>query len=201
MTSSDYIIRVKSDKLSFPMKCPVCGEYADAEGTIPAMSARERQVGQSITRHTSHAAGGYYAIVRSTPDFKTTTPYRIPTCARHAISYEDMGRIRTPCGIFNALFIVLLIFQAFFILGSFYVWGGPQLNDFLLLALTIIGLIITNRLSGPTVLEKAVKVIDNSGNFGGLILQIRNSEYAEELLQLNSSTAERVTPILRSESD
>ncbi len=59
----------------------------------------------------------------------------------------------------------------------------------ILLAVCVIGLVITGVASGPTKLERAIKVLDISKNSGMLILQIRNRRYAEELVMLNPTSA------------
>ena len=197
----EYVIQITANKANLPMKCPVCGEPATDEGTVPAMSAMDRGAAQDATRHTSFAGsghfwsmggGGYYSSSGERVNSGAVNRFRIPACDRHAISFEETARLRAPCAICNGLLIISTLFLIFSILGSFAVSGGPELISIVLLVLAIIGLVITGLASGPTELEKSVKVLDSSEGFGMMILQIRSKEYADELLRLNPMAAKLV---------
>jgi len=88
MFSSEFIIRIKSRRFVFPTRCPVCGEPADQEGSIPAISARDREAVRNM-----HTFSG-----KRSPGFSNVTPLRIPACERHALKFEDMKRFGAPCG-------------------------------------------------------------------------------------------------------
>lgn len=179
------------------MRCPVCGEPANDEGTIPAMSAMDRGQAEASTRHISFAGSGHFWSMGGSGYFGSTpgqvgrgavNRFTIPTCEKHAISFEETARLRAPCGICNGLLIILTIFLSVSTLGSLLL-GGPDVTTLVLLALAIFGLAITWVASGPTELEKTVKVLDSSQGLGMLILQIRNKEYAQEVLRLNPMSA------------
>ena len=194
MPSETYFIKVKTSRMVFPSTCPVCGDPADDEGAIPIISAADRKVADEITRHTSFAAGGYYAPRGSARKFARPTPLMIPTCGRHAVSFQDMARFRAPCGIIGGLLFVGIVFLGISTLLSYSIGYEVPPTNLLYIGLGIFGLLVINSLAGLSGLEKAVKVIDGDANMGHLILRIKNQEYAEEFLQLNAMTAERVNP-------
>ncbi len=194
----EYVIQITTNKVNLPMKCPVCGDPATDEGTVPAMSALDRGAAQDATQHTSFAGSGHFWSMGGSGYFGsssgrqnpgTVNRFRVPACDRHSISFEETARLRAPCAICNGLLIIITFFLIASILGSFVVTGGPDLMTIALLALGIIGLVITGMASGPTDLEKTVKVLDSSEGFGMMILQVRNKEYAQEILRLNPMSA------------
>ncbi|MHA1577593.1 MAG: hypothetical protein ACTSU3_09555 [Candidatus Thorarchaeota archaeon] len=194
MLSSEYIIRIKSRRFVFPTRCPVCGKSADQEGSIPAISARDREAVQDTTSHSLHSFSG-----KRSSGFSNVTPLRIPTCERHAMKFEDMKRFGVPCGIIGVLLVIIAIIQALFILRSYVSELEIGLLDFIFLFLLLFGVCVATTLSGPTTLQRKIKVLDMSPDFEFMILLIKNSEYAEELLHLNPMIAERVSPIHRNE--
>ncbi len=194
MSSGEYLIRIKSRRIVYPTRCPVCGKPADQEGSIPAISARDREAGRNVTLHSLHTFSG-----KRSPGFSNVTPLRIPTCERHAMKFEDMKRFGVPCGIIGVLFVIIAIIQALSILRSFATGLEIGLMDFIFLLLVLFGLYVATTLSGPTTLQRKIKVLDISPGFDFMILLIKNSDYAEELLHLNPMMAERVLPIHRNE--
>ncbi len=184
MFRNEYLIRTKSSKLIFPTKCPVCGEPTDDEGTIPAMSARDREAGRDVTHHSFTGKRG--------PDFSSVTSVRIPTCEHHAMKFEDMKRYNAPCGIIGFLLAFITIFLVLSILHDYAIGLEIRLMDFLLLFLVLVGLYVATTLSGPTTLQRKIKILDISPDFEFMIILIKNSDYAEELLDLNPMMAERV---------
>ncbi|MFW9921196.1 MAG: hypothetical protein ACFFED_16455 [Candidatus Thorarchaeota archaeon] len=179
------------------MRCPVCGDPATDEGTVPAMSAMDRGISQEATRHSSFAGSGhfmsrgrsgYFGSSQVRARLGAVNRFTIPACERHAISFEETARLRAPCGVCNGLLIILTIFLSVSILGSMLV-GGPDLMILVLFGLSVIGLVITWIGSGPTGLEKSVKVLDSTEGFGMMVLEIRSKEYADELLRLNPMSA------------
>lgn len=195
--SDKFIIQITSGKVNLPMRCPVCGEPANDEGTIPAMSAMDRSQAEASTRHTSFAGSGHFWSMGGSGYFGSSpgqvgrgavNRFVIPTCEKHAISFEETARLRAPCGICSGLLIIITVFLSISTLGSLLL-GGPDMTTLILWVLAVIGLVIAWIASGPTELEKTVKVLDSSEGFGMLILQIRNEEYAQEVLRLNPMSA------------
>ena len=131
---------------------------------------------------------GYFGSMPGQVGRGAVNRFRIPTCDQHAISFEETARLRTPCTICNGLLIIITIFLGVSTLGSLMV-AGLNFTSLILLTIAIIGLAITWIASGPTELERTVKVLDSSEGFGMLILQIRNEEYAQEVLRLNPMSA------------
>ncbi|MFW9926315.1 MAG: hypothetical protein ACFFDM_06050 [Candidatus Thorarchaeota archaeon] len=158
------------------------------------MSALDRGTAQAATRHTSFAGSGHFWSMSRMDKRYGTGMHRfsVPVCERHAISFEETARLRGPCGICSGLLIVLALFLGMFLLGSFALTGVLDLMTILLIALVIIGIMITSYVGGPSELEKAIKVLDSSEGAGMMVLQIRNREYAEELLRLNPSSAKSI---------
>ncbi len=189
--SNEYLIRIISRKFVFPSRCPVCGEPADEEGSIPAISALDRKAGRDVRFH-SYSMGG-------TIDFKSVTPVRIPTCERHAMKFEDMKRYSAPCGVIGALLGIITIILVLSILRSYAIGLEIGYTEFLFLFLVLFGLYVATTLSRPTALERKLKILDISPDFGNMLILIKNSDYAEELLHLNPMTAERISPIHRNE--
>ena len=194
MSSSESIIRIKDRRFVFPTRCPVCGKPADQEGSIPAISARDREAGRDPSLHSIHS---YRGAMR--PDFSRLSSVRIPACERHAMKFEDMKRFGVPCGVIGYLLAITAIIQVLFILRSYVSDLEIGLMDFIFLLLVLFGMYVATTLSGPTTLQRKIKVLDISPDFGFMILLIKNSEYAEELLHLNPMMAERVSSNRRDE--
>ena len=186
MPSNEYLIQIRSRKFVFPTSCPVCGEPADEEGSIPAISAGDRKAGRDVRFH-SYSMGG-------TIDFKSVTPVRIPTCERHAMKFEDMERYHAPCGVIGALLGIITIILVLSILRSYAIGLEIRLTEFLFLFIVVFGLCVAITLSRPTALERKIRILDISPDFGMMLIHIKDSEYAEELLHLNPMSAERISP-------
>ena len=79
------------------------------------------------------------------------------------------------------------------ILRSYAIGLEIRLTEFLFLFIVVFGLCVAITLSRPTALERKIRILDISPDFGMMLIYIKNSEYAEELLHLNPMSAERIS--------
>jgi hypothetical protein len=185
------LIAVDVRRVVFPEKCPVCSAPAVAEGAIPAMPKSDRLEARSLYdgpfRNMQGAGPG-----RTLPRGGSVSRIAIPTCELHAISFEEMGRIRAPASLCNGLLIVILLLLGPFTLLAIGTGIPVHPNQILILIIAGIMALATYYLSSPSALERAVYVYDIDTNYGFLILRISNSVYADEIIRLNPMTAERI---------
>lgn len=185
------LIAVDIRRVVLPERCPVCGEPATTEGAIPAMPKSDRLAARSLYG-ASFPSQRVVSSSRSMPRVGSVSRIAIPACDLHAISFEEMGRIRAPASLCNGILIVILL-----LLGPFTLLAlgtGIPVNPGQILVLIIAGImaLATYYLSSPSALERAIFVYDIDQNYGFLILRIENNEYADEIMRLNPMTAERI---------
>jgi len=187
------LIELEYDAITFPSSCPVCGKPTTTEGTIPAMSKHQREEGRSLFGG-SFPSSRVVASTRSMPHPDSPASVTIPVCDGHALSFEDRKRMRSTMSAFSGIFIVITAILAVFFVGSSL--GAQTINIQLLEVILFVGVgaIITYSLSGLSQLERSVVVYDMSSDMSRVILQILNSEYAEELLKLNPTKAKPLEP-------
>lgn len=193
MVERSELIRIQYRQVQFPDICPVCGEPATSEGTVPAMTLLQRQEARQLN-NWSFTSSRVVASTRSMPSPGSTMRISIPACDRHAISFEDMSRSRGAAGALNGLFIVASVFLAVITVATYM--STSILNTTLLFwfGVTALGGVCTYRLAGPSALERTVTVFDMTSDMSTILLRITNQDYAEELLRLNPMAAERATP-------
>lgn len=175
----------------FPDRCPVCGKPATTEGTIPAIPRVDRIQARSMYGG-SFPSARVVSSARSMPRGGSVSRISIPTCDVHALSFEEMARIRTPVSLCNGILILVTLLLTPFTLLA--IVSGIAVNPSLVFALLIAGImaIVTYYLSSPTPLERAVHVFDIDSASGHMVLRILNDRYADEIIQLNPMTAKRV---------
>ncbi len=195
-----YIVQVTGGGLNLPQICPVCGEPADDKGTIPALSARDREEARRMATHPMCIGSGYYGGAAGSgyllPARRSSTgsvsPFSIPTCEKHGLYYDEEARLSGPCSILSGILMIAAFFIGLSLLGSVVL--GVTLDPFEVIVEIVILLVlaITIRVGGPTKLEKAVKIVDMSEDYSSMTLLIKNRTYAEELLRLNPVTAKLI---------
>lgn len=195
-----YIIQVTGGGLNLPQICPVCGKPADDKGTIPALSARDREEARRMATHPMCIGSGYYAGAAGSgyllPARKSSTgsvaPFSIPTCEKHGLYYDEAARLSGPCSILSGILMIAAFFIGLSLLGNVVL--GVTLDSFQVVVEIVIlfVIVISMRVGGPTKLEKAVKIVDMSEDYSSMTLLVRDRDYTEELIRLNPSTAKLV---------
>jgi hypothetical protein len=185
------LVRINYSRTQFPDFCPVCGRPCTTEGTIPALTWKQKREAAGLNGW-SFTSSRVVSTTRSMP--QTGGPHRvfIPVCDVHSLSFEDTSRARGAMAGLSGLFIVASLFLAC-IFGAQYEFAEIINTDLLLwLLVAVLGAACTYRFSGPTALERAVSVVDIQPDMNTLLLSISNRKYLDELLRLNPMTAERI---------
>ncbi|NHJ12737.1 MAG: hypothetical protein EAX95_03635 [Candidatus Thorarchaeota archaeon] len=185
------LIAVNHTRIVFPDKCPVCGKPATDQGAIPAVPRADRLQARKLY-DGSFPSSRVVASTRSMPTVGAISSISIPTCEMHAISFEDIGRIRGPLSLINGLLIMATLLLSPFTILALLANIPVNSNLLVIIALAAFLSVVTYYFSGPTSLERTVSVFDIS--YGVTILRISNNDYAEELLRLNPMTADRLAP-------
>lgn len=193
MAKKTALVRIQYRSTHFPDICPVCGEPATTEGTVPAMTLLQRQEAKQLN-NWSFTSSRVVASTRSMPAPGSTMRIAIPACDRHAISFEDRSRSKGGAAGINGLLIVASVFLAVITVATYM--STSILNTTLLFwfGLTALGAVCTYKLAGPSALERTVSVLDMTSDMSTILLRITNQDYAEKLLRLNPMAAERATP-------
>ncbi|MFW9838565.1 MAG: hypothetical protein ACFFE7_13695 [Candidatus Thorarchaeota archaeon] len=175
-------------RTAFPSSCPVCGEPTTTDGTILALSKQQRDEAQRISRGP-FPSSRVVASMRAIPDFSSPTYLTIPSCERHALSFEDTKRVRPTLTALNGLFMLVTVFLVFILVSTYLIAQAIDLRLLFMIGLMCLGTFLTYVVSRPSALERAVSVYDMQSDMSMVVLRVANLEYAEELLRLNPMTA------------
>jgi hypothetical protein len=197
--SKESIIELDYRRARFPDRCPVCGEPATTEGTIPIITRLQRAQARSLARESSPGSR-IAATPKAIPDSASVSSMKIPSCDDHALSFEDSKHFRGPMSLCSGLLIVLTVLFTFFFLTTSF--GALMINTQLLFLAVFLslGALLTSRISSPSALEKSVTVLDMRSDRSMILLKISNSDYADELLRLNPMTSKLYEPKSRPDS-
>jgi hypothetical protein len=196
-----YIVQVTGGGLNLPQICPVCGEPANDKGTIPALSAKDREEAQRMASHPMCIGSGYYGgavgsgylVPARRLSTGSVSPFSIPACEKHALYYEEEARLSGPCSILSGILMIVAFFVGLSLIGSIALGVTPDFFEVVVEIAILLVIVITIRVGGPTKLEKAIKIVDMSEDYSSMTLLIRDRVYTEELLRLNPVTAKLIS--------
>ena len=177
----DELVRIDSENIQFPEKCPVCGRPTNAYGSVFASK------GVRVKVTTGHGAK-----VR-----KDRWVLEVPVCERHANSVSLVRRVGAPLIALGGIVCLSLIYSSTAIVMSVLDHRsiGPGWGT--LFIATLIGTLLLLLVLGPTKLQRTVMVLSVDSATRSIVLRIKNPEWRRELIGLNG-TAVRPRGISRS---
>ncbi len=188
------LIKFEHGTVIFPSFCPVCGAPVTTEGAIPAISQLERH--KAMAQDVRIGPYGAHSSPRLMPRLGSISRFFVPTCDEHGITFEEAARYRGPLALCSGLMVLLAVVICIWIILGYAAYTPLDSNAFLLLGIVIFIGIGTYYASGPTPLERAISVVDISPSLDTVILNIRDSNYIDEILRLNPLIAKRVKRVI-----
>ncbi|MHA1930163.1 MAG: hypothetical protein ACTSV2_16450 [Candidatus Thorarchaeota archaeon] len=187
----DILVKVDTTRFKFPDICPVCGDRAVDHGLIA------RSVGNKQYSTKPYYPRYSYRSRTSRPRITEVRRLKIPVCDKHFYSIDEMGRVRAILtftgGISVALTIAIGIVMAFLLYDNLVI--PIPLYTLLLFSFSVMAFSLY--VLGPSKIERMINIIDFDNSDQTIILRIKNRWYVDELLRMNSSSAQIVSYVMK----
>ncbi len=187
------IVRIATDKIRFPRKCPVCGAAATEVTRVTVVPGRKQYL-----RSTWDPAYNPALRKQMGMSLPETRMLLIPVCEDHLYSDEDYYRYKMLCVIVDGLSMVMLTFALLTLGGN--LWRGVSSDAWIYgaIAFGVASFAISITAFRPKPIESAVKIVGFDGGLQNIWLDFKNREYRDEFMKENPMTAELVSWVVRS---